>query len=81
MATIYGANTLSSGYDVANSLRFEDGSTDYLQRTFGTSSNSKKFTWSFWIKRTRVGTSEYVFENVGSHTLQGSILFDSSDRL
>ena len=31
--TILPANTLSGGYDVANSLRFNDGSSDYLTRT------------------------------------------------
>ena len=31
MPTILGANTLSSGYDVENSLRFDDGSSDFLQ--------------------------------------------------
>jgi len=65
----------------ANSLRFNSGSTDYLNRTFGTATNSKKFTWSFWTKRTKLGTNQYFFENVGSHTYQGSILFDSNDRL
>ena len=33
MPTILGANTLSTGYDVANSLRFDDGSSAYLNRT------------------------------------------------
>ena len=31
--TILGANTLSSGYDVDNSLRFNRGSEDYIDRT------------------------------------------------
>jgi len=51
MATIYGANTLSTGYDVANSLRFDDGSSDYLNRTPGSAGNRKTFTISLWIKR------------------------------
>jgi hypothetical protein len=36
MPLILGANSLSGGgYEVDNSLRFNDGSSDYLTRTFG----------------------------------------------
>ena len=34
MFTILGANTLSTGYDVENSLRFDDGSSAILSKTF-----------------------------------------------
>ena len=55
MPTILGANTLSSGYDVANSLRFNRGSEDYLDRTPSSAGNQKKFTFSTWIKRSTIG--------------------------
>ena len=32
MPTILGANTLSTGYNVANSLRFDKASDSYLQK-------------------------------------------------
>jgi hypothetical protein len=36
MPLILGANSLAGGgYEVDNSLRFNDGSSDYLNRTFG----------------------------------------------
>jgi len=35
------ANSLSGGFDVANSCRFNDGSSDYLNRTLGTATNKK----------------------------------------
>ena len=54
--TILPANTLSGGYDVDNSLRFNDGSTDYLSKTFtGTQTNNKKATISCWWKRSSIG--------------------------
>lgn len=34
-----------------NSLRFNSGSSDYLNRTFGTATNRKIFTFSLWVKR------------------------------
>ena len=62
MPTILGANTLSGEYDVANSLRFNDGSSDYLSKTFGTATNRKKWTFSAWIKRSNPTTNgEAIF--------------------
>ena len=43
--TILPANTLSGGYDVDNSLRFNDGSSDYLNRTPGSASNRRTITF------------------------------------
>ena len=59
MPTILGANTLSSGYDVANSVRF-DGSSAYMNKTFGTPTNNKKWTFSFWIKKSGVTGNQAV---------------------
>ena len=50
MPSILGANTLSSGYDVANSVRFDRASTDNLSRTKGTSDSTTIGTYSFWFK-------------------------------
>jgi hypothetical protein len=42
MSLIIPANSLAGGgYAVDNSLRFNDGSSDYLNRTFGTWRNKK----------------------------------------
>ena len=52
MPSILGANTLSSGYDVANSVRFDDGSGAELTRSQGSSPSSQRlFTFSGWYKR------------------------------
>ena len=52
MPSILSANEIkATGYDVANSLRFNDGSSDCLTDTMGTATNRKIFTHSFWIKR------------------------------
>ena len=45
-------NSASTGYEVDNSLRFNDGSTDHLDRTFGSAGNRRTFTISFWAKLT-----------------------------
>lgn len=55
---IPGTNSIKdTGYDVANSLRFDDGSSDYLSRTPSSSGNTKTWTFSTWIKRAGIGLS------------------------
>jgi len=49
--------TASTGYDVANSCRFNTGDSPYLSKTFGASGNQKTFTLSTWIKRSTLGIS------------------------
>jgi hypothetical protein len=51
MPLILGTNSIKdTGYNVANSLRFDDGSSDYLTRTNGTPDNRDIFTLSAWVK-------------------------------
>ena len=39
------------GYFIKNSLRFRASNSNYLNRTFGTPTNNKVWTWSAWVKR------------------------------
>jgi len=48
--TILPANSVTGGYEVANSLRFNSGSSDDLTKTFS-AGNGTTWTYSFWIKR------------------------------
>ena len=79
--TILPANTLSSGYDVANSLRFNSGSSDRLNKTLGTPTNNLKFTYSFWIKRSKLGEEVAVTEAINNSQNKALILFRSDDQL
>lgn len=66
MPLILGANSVSGGYEVDNSLRFNSGSSDTLTKTFSTSGTSDKIkTFSFWIKRSTSST-EVVIVSAGS---------------
>jgi hypothetical protein len=42
---------VTGGYEVDNSLRFNSGSSDFLNRTPASSGDKKTFTYSTWIKR------------------------------
>ena len=63
MPLILGTNSIkdAGGYDVANSLRFENSSSDYLNRTPSSASNRKTFTFSFWVKRTKLSTNDTIY--------------------
>ena len=58
---IVGGNQSAGGYEVDNSLRFNDGSSDTLSRTPGSASNRRTWTWSGWIKRGNLGTDQVIF--------------------
>jgi len=76
MPLILASNSASGGYNVANSLRFNSGSSDYLNRTLSTPTNNKIYTWSGWIKKT---TNNEVAPNIfGAHSggLRDCIRFD-----
>jgi hypothetical protein len=49
-------NSASGGYEITNSLRFNSGSTDYLNRTMTTPTNNKIYTFSTWIKRSSISS-------------------------
>jgi hypothetical protein len=73
-------NSISGGYDVTNSLRFNSGSSDNLTKTFGTSGTSDKIkTFSFWLKRSTSST-EVVIVSAGSAT-RDFIRFESTGEL
>ena len=58
MPLILGTNSIKdTGYEVANSCRFNDGSSDSLNKT--PSSNGTRTTWTFsiWLKRSSTSTT------------------------
>lgn len=70
--TIVGGNVIhtftSSGYltpltYIGNSLRFRSGASAYLTRTVPVTSNRQTWTWSAWIKRGTLGTTQYLLSS------------------
>jgi len=83
MPFIIPANTLAaSGFEVANSARFNTASSDDLRRTFS-SGNRKTWTWSSWIKRATLGANQSLFScHTGdSDTAQLDLKFDAEDTI
>jgi len=67
MPLIIPANSLTGGYEVDNSLRFNSASSDYLNRTPATATNRKTFTFSSWIKISNLTPFKNIFQ-AGSTT-------------
>ena len=69
-------------YPVANSLRFNSGSSDYLTRTASGGSN-QIYTASCWVKRTKLGTTTSVLTtgNGGADSNARMLIFDATDKI
>ena len=81
MPLILGTNSIKdTGYDVANSCRFNDASDDNLTRTFSAQTTRTKHSISFWCKRATFGHTQFLFEGIGD-TYPTQIYFSSGDAL
>ena len=82
MPLILGTNSIKdTGYNVANSLRFDDGSSDRLNRTLGTPTNNYKWTYSFWLKRGILGSEDAITGAISDSQNKSIILFRTDDQL
>jgi hypothetical protein len=52
---------LPSGYNIEQSLRFNDDDSAYLSRTPSVAGNRKTWTYSTWVKRGNLGTIQDIF--------------------
>ena len=77
MHIIIPANSaISSGYDVANGVRFNDGSSCSFSDQ-GPSGNRQKFTWSAWFKRSAIGATQILASSSYSSNDEGYLFLSS----
>jgi len=76
-----GSATATTGYDVANSLRFDDGSSDYLNRTPSSAGNRRTFTISFWVKRSNISALMKPFSAGAVSSPFTAVEIESTDQL
>jgi len=85
MVAILGANSVSGGYEISNSLRFNDADSSKLTFTPDGAGDRDTFTFSFWIKRTTSGAAQRIFSagtSIGTNNNNvSSLLFESNDTL
>ena len=84
MPLILGTNSIKdTGYNVANSCRFNSGDSAVMYKTLGTATNVDKYTISMWVKRARLGHRQMMMRVIDpSSTGSYSFLeFQSGDNL
>ena len=81
MPFILGANeTKVTGYDVANSVRF-DGSSSYMSFAPPSHMNMDRWTWSCWVKRAKLGAVQTIFNCDNAASDLTELQFDANDKL
>jgi len=53
----------------------------YLTRTPSSAGNQKTWTWSAWIKRSKLSTNQVIFGNYTAGNIRQYISFDTNDKL
>jgi hypothetical protein len=66
--------------NINGSLRFNDDDLPYLEQVSSAPTDGKKFTFSCWVKRSRLGGEGYIFSGYNG-TNYDRIVFDGSNRL
>jgi len=66
--------SISSGYDIDNSCKFEADNSETLSKNNFSNGNMQLWTVSCWVKRTKIGTDQMIFS--ASHTY---LYFNTSD--
>ena len=54
--------SVSTGYDIDNSCKFESGLTEFFNKSYSSASNRKTWTYSTWIKITETGVNNYFLD-------------------
>jgi hypothetical protein len=70
-----------SDYEIANSLRFNDGDAANLARTPSSTGNQRTWTWSCWVKRGASGAEIRLFGCYQANDSPISLKFDGNDKL
>jgi hypothetical protein len=77
MPLILGTNSIKdTGFDVANSLRFNSGSSDYLSKS-ALSGSTQTGTFSAWVKKSTNSTTNRIFSGFQNSSLFTNIYFRS----
>ena len=66
------------GFQVANSCRFNDGSSDYMLKT-ASAGNRRTFTFSTWLKLSQLTTARYLFTSWSANNDAGFTYLSLTD--
>ena len=79
---LHNRGSISTGYEIDNSVKFEADNREYLRWTNfsnqASSARKKKFTFSVWVKRTELGGNQQVFISTSQN---GYLTFEANNQL
>ena len=76
---LYPGAKFTPPYQVTNSLRFNRGSSDYLNKTFSSAGSRTTWTISVWVKRANEhGTNSYIIDSGGG---SGTSLYFGTEQI
>ena len=79
---VVGGDGKPTGYEISNSLRFNDGDSPALTRTMGAPTSTRKFTYAGWLKRSEINANQNSFLSWGGSTYATDLRYESgSDSL
>ena len=71
--------SVSGGYQISRSLRFNSADSAYLNRTPASAGNRRTWTWSGWVKRGTLGTAQWVFDAFTNASNFTAFFFNADD--
>ena len=69
----------SSAQVIDGSLKFDSGSSNYLNRTPGSAGNRKTWTWSGFVKLTNIGQASRLFSAGADNDNRTVFHYDTSN--
>ena len=78
---IGGANSVTGGYEVANSCRFNNDDSAYMHKTPGGAGNRRTFTFSTWVKRGNLGDATLFTAGADSNVDAYFTIYFSSEAI
>lgn len=79
---VLGSNSaVAAGYEIDNSLRFNGADTPTLKKTFGTPTDNKIFTFSFWTKISKIDSGKDYFTTGSDGNTEAMIRIESGNKL
>ena len=78
---IFFGSQATGGFTVSKSLRFRSSASAYLNRTFGTPTDNKKWTYSVWIKKAKIATGQSIMSSNVDGPEYWDMSFNTSDQI
>ena len=72
--------SVSGGYQISRSLRFNSADSAYLNRTPASAGNKQTWTLSVWVKRGSLGAFNPIY-SAGATSPRAYLIFNSSDKM